>query len=75
MSEAWLIHGLWAFVGFVAGFFVAALMAASGDASRWEERQTWGMAPDAEPEPAHDAELEAANEKAEFYYRMATGKD
>ena len=39
MLDAWLIHGLWFFVGAAVGFFIAALMAVSGQVSRDEEER------------------------------------
>lgn len=66
----WLSHLAWAFLGSVAGFVLASVLAVSGEISRWEEAQP---EPEPEPEPPIDAAL--AEAKADFCYRMATGQE
>lgn len=70
----WLSHLAWAFLGSVAGFVLASILAVSGEISRWEEAQP-EPAPEPEPAPSIDAQLAEAEAKADFYYRMATGQE
>lgn len=76
---AWAIHGLWATIGALAGFLIAAVMVVSKDCDRWAEAaqaESSHPRPDARVREVEErlAESEAARVRAEaakeFYYNL-----